>query len=62
VSLTEIRDIVSKRAAAVALRVGVLFLLVTSGLLLTGCATVSSDDRDIFYSNWVDPHSNPLVQ
>jgi hypothetical protein len=60
VSLTEIREVLSKKA--VALRVGALFLLVTSGVLLTGCATVSSDDRDVFYSNWVDPHSNPLVQ
>ena len=37
-----------------------LFLLVSSAaLLLTGCATVSPEDRDFFYSGWVQPNSQP---
>jgi hypothetical protein len=43
-------------------RTCILFLLMSSALLLAGCATTNSDERDIFYSGWVDPHSNTLIQ
>jgi hypothetical protein len=49
-------------ASTLAVRMCLLFLLVSSALLLTGCATTNPDERDVFYSGWVDPHSNPLLQ
>ncbi len=50
-----------KNVAASAVRICLLFLLVSSALLLTGCATanMSSDDRATFYKGWVDPNSSP---
>jgi len=53
-----------KSVAAVAVRMCLLFLLVSSALLLTGCATanMSSDDRAVFYSGWADPNSSPPIQ
>ena len=39
-----------------------LFLLMSSALLLTGCATANSDERAIFYSGWGNPNSKPLLQ
>jgi hypothetical protein len=39
-----------------------LFLLTSSALLLTGCSTVSPEDRAFFYSGWVNPNSQPLGQ
>lgn len=51
-----------KSVAVFTVRTCILFSLVSSALLLTGCATTNSDERDIFYSGWVEPHSNPLIQ
>jgi len=51
------KNVVSKRAALVAVRMGLLFLLTVSALLVTGCSTVSPEDRRFFYSGWVDPNS-----
>jgi hypothetical protein len=39
-----------------------LILLVSSALLVTGCATMSSDDRAVFYNGWADPKSDAFIQ
>jgi hypothetical protein len=57
-----VRSSNAKRVAVFAVRMCLLFLFVSSALLLTGCANLSSDDRDVFYSGWRDPNSNPLIQ
>ncbi|MGO9609530.1 MAG: hypothetical protein ACLPT4_07830 [Verrucomicrobiia bacterium] len=51
-----------RSVAAFAVRMCLLLLLVSSALLLPGCADLSSDDRAVFYSGWADPKSNPLIQ
>jgi hypothetical protein len=38
-----------------------LLLLMSSALLATGCADLSSDDHAVFYKGWVDPKSDPLI-
>jgi hypothetical protein len=53
---------VSKNAAAFVVRIGLLLLLMSAALLLTGCTSMSSDDNSIFYKGWVNPKSQPLVQ
>jgi len=56
------KNVISKNAAVFAVRVGLLLLLISSALLVTGCASVSSDDRETFYSGWANPNSKPPVQ
>jgi hypothetical protein len=51
-----------KSGAAYAVRMCVLLLLMGSAVVLTGCATVSPDDRAVFYQGWVRPNSEPLTQ
>ncbi|MGD0058382.1 MAG: hypothetical protein ABSD58_03100 [Verrucomicrobiia bacterium] len=51
-----------KNIAAFAMRMCLLLLLVSSALLVTGCADLSSDDRAVFYNGWTDPKSNTLIQ
>ena len=51
-----------KGVAVFAVRMCLLLLLVSSAFLLTGCASLSSDDRAVFYSGWTDPKSSPLIQ
>jgi hypothetical protein len=51
-----------KGFAVFAMRMGFLLLLVSSTLLIAGCASLSSDDRAVFYGGSVDPKSAPLIQ
>lgn len=44
-----------KRVPLFAVRVCLLVLLMSSALLATGCADLSSDDRNVFYKGWADP-------
>jgi hypothetical protein len=37
-----------------------LLLLVSSVVLLTGCANVSGEDRDFFYRGWLFPNRDKL--
>ena len=48
-----------KKTAVFAVRMGILFLLVSSALLVAGCADLSSDDRAVFYHGSADPKSDP---
>ena len=57
-----VRSSNGKGMTGFAMRMGVLLLLVASALLSTGCASLTLDDRDIFYSGWKNPNSKPLVQ
>ncbi len=34
-----------------------LLTLLSLGILLTGCSSVSSSDRDFFYKGWVNPNA-----
>jgi hypothetical protein len=43
-------------------RMCLLLLLVSFALLATGCASLSSDDRAVFYNGWANPNSNPPIQ
>jgi len=56
------RNVVSKSAAVFTVRMCSLFLLLSFALLLTGCANLSPDDREIFYSGWANPNSSPRTQ
>jgi hypothetical protein len=56
------KNVVSKSATVFTVRMCSLFLLLFSVLLLTGCANLSSDDREIFYSGWANPNSSPRTQ
>ncbi len=51
-----------KNIAEFAMRLCLLLLLVSSALLVTGCADLSSDDRAVFYNGWTDPKSNTLIR
>jgi hypothetical protein len=51
-----------RKIAMFAVRMGILFLFVSSALLTAGCADLSADDHAVFYSGWVNPHSDPLVK
>jgi hypothetical protein len=53
------RNVMSKSAAVFRERMCILFLLICSALLVTGCATVSPEDRAFYYSGWVNPNSQP---
>ena len=55
------KNIVSK-SAVFAVRMCSLFVLLSSTLLLTGCASVSPDERAIFYSGWGNPNNSALIQ
>ena len=55
-------NVISRSAAFLAVRIGLLLLLVSSAFLLTGCASMSSDDRSMFYSGWVNPNGRPMTQ
>jgi hypothetical protein len=48
---------VPKSAAVFATRMCLLLLLMSSALLVTGCSTVSPDDRAFYYSGWVNPNA-----
>lgn len=50
-----------KKIAVFAVRMGILFLLVSSALQVAGCADLSSDDRAVLYHGWADPKSDPLT-
>ena len=57
-------NVVSKTVTTFTARMCLLFLLLSSAILVTGCATnVSPEDRAIFYSGWVNPNAAaPPVQ
>ena len=55
-------NVISPRTAVLAVRIGLLLLLMSSAFLLTGCADISSDDRSMFYSGWVNPNGRPMTQ
>ncbi len=51
-------DVISKVVTMLTARMCLLFLLLSSALLVTGCATnVSPEDRATFYSGWVNPNA-----
>ena len=56
------KKVVSKSAVVFTGRMCSLVLLLSSVLLLTGCANMSPDDREIFYSGWANPNPNPRTQ
>ncbi len=49
----------SKGTTVFPVRMCLLFLLLFSAFLATGCATMNPEDRAFFYSGWVDPNSSP---
>jgi hypothetical protein len=55
------KNVMCKGAAAFAGRMCLLVLVVSSALLVMGCATMTSDEQDVFYSGWGNPKSNPLI-
>jgi hypothetical protein len=55
------KKFIGEGAAAFVVRACLLVLLVSSALLVTGCATMDSDEQDVFYSGWASPKSDPII-
>jgi hypothetical protein len=53
------KNAMPKSPVVLAVRMCLLFLLISSALLVTGCANVSPEDRAFYYSGWVNPNSQP---
>jgi hypothetical protein len=55
------KNVAGMSAAAFAGRMCLLVLVVSSALLVTGCATMTSDEQDVFYRGWANPKTDPLI-